>query len=67
MKIELVQLMTEITKNAIKHRLTFREAWLIFGAHLYTGYRNLKEVPDNIPSWTIQDDLPDLKLPPDEL
>jgi len=48
-------------------RLTFKEAWLVFGAAMYTGYRNLECVPDDIPPWSSENDLPDLDLPPNEL
>ena len=50
--------------------MTFKEAWLVFGAAMYSGYRELeciKMLPTTIPPWSKENDLPDLKLPPNEL
>jgi len=67
MKIELIQLITEITKQAILNKMTFKEAWLVFGATIYTGYRKLEFIPKDIPDWSEKSELPDLKLPPNDL
>lgn len=70
MKMEIVQLLTEITKQAILNRMTFKEAWLVFGAAMYSGYRDLdciRELPADIPPWSKDSILPDLSLPPNEL
>lgn len=67
MKIELIQLLTEIVKQAISKKMTFKEAWLIFGATMYTGYRSCDFIPKNIPPWSKDHDLPNLELPPNDL
>jgi hypothetical protein len=67
MKIEMIELMAQISRQATLKNLTFKESWLIFGAAMYTGWRELDYIPKDVPPWSAESELPDLKNPPNEL
>ena len=67
MKMELIEMMAQISRQATLKNLSFKESWLIFGAAMYIGWRKLDGIPKDVPPWAEENEMPDLTKPPNEL